>query len=211
MRSASFSKCWLAWPRLGAQHPSVLEPTFAGLCYQPFLWRWCGFLPGRGQAGPQAGGDRSQFWVCAFSVGWPAPLSEFNRGEWRVVMTAAQPQLHQEISTGEGWNTCPPPQRSLSPSIPLPPTRSEPKQFRFHGSELSVIPRMLWSYLYFLPLPDLQWEIAKWIVSYVLFVPNVLSSIKDYPHLTEVLLHQVILLLMLLFSQSLWLFFIEIK
>ena len=103
------------------------------------------------------------------------------------------------------------PQRSLSPSIPLPPTRSEPKQFRFHGSELSVIPRMLWSYLYFLPLPDLQWEIAKWIVSYVLFVPNVLSSIKDYPHLTEVLLYQVILLLMLLFSQSLWLFFIEIN
>ena len=104
-----------------------------------------------------------------------------------------------------------PPQRSLSPSIPLPPTRSEPKQFRFHGSELSVIPRMLWSYLYFLPLPDLQWETAKWIVSYVLFVPNVLSSIKDYPHLTKVLLHQVILLLMLLFSQSLWLFFIEIN
>lgn len=120
VRSASFSKCWLAWPRLGAQHPSVLEPTFAGLCYQPFLWRWCGFLPGRGQAGPQAGGDRSQFWVCAFSVGWPAPLSEFNRGEWRVVMTAAQPQLHQEISTGEGWNTCPPPAVTLPQHTPPP-------------------------------------------------------------------------------------------
>lgn len=107
------------------------------------------------------------------------------------------------------------PHGSLSPSIDTPPsppstTRSEPTQFRFHGSELSIIPRMLWSYLYFLPLPDLQWEIPKWIVSYVSFVPNVLSSIKDYPHLTKVLLYQVILLLMFLFSQSLWLFFIEI-
>ena len=166
---------------------------------------------GRWAAEPQGKEGTGLPWVCAFNLGRPASLCDFNKGEGLSWLHQNHSSTRKEVLGEEGTHVPEPSYTSLPPCQ----TWTQTFQLPWHN-----VLRMLWCYRYFLSLPVVQLDkmyafptlCSKCILKLQETSPNrkrKISTLSKFDHvqILYILYHLVC------FSSlnNLWLFFINLN